>query len=123
MSKSIYEAIPRSRMNQHSPELQEELLKWRGKYCENGTHFIGGARVDLPVNGMLAMIARRTPFLIYDLPELKERVPTAFVDGVRCYFRTPSSGSWCWRNYRVVDPFRFSSGTKWSICVVRIPPG
>lgn len=86
MTQSLFDIIPRSRLNQNSAELQEELLMWRAKFCETDAVFQNGTRADIPSFGMLSMLARRTPFLIYDLPELKEKVPTAFVDGVRCYF-------------------------------------
>lgn len=76
------EAMAKKKLNNFSPELQGELMDWVKSFVEQKTHFISGTneRVDYPRFGMLADLLGRTPVRIYDLPELKLRCDTAFVD-------------------------------------------
>lgn len=69
--------------NQH---LYRELELVMRDFCEIRTVFRGSKRVDVPAYGISSEYALRTPFLIYDLPELTDACPTAFTDGFRVFF-------------------------------------
>ena len=81
-AKRAGDALAKKKLNNFRPELQSRLNDWVKKYCERATYFLhgNGQRIDYPVHGMLAEIATRTPFRVYDLPELKLECDTAFVD-------------------------------------------
>lgn len=88
-AKAAANAMAKRKLNQNSPELQEILEDYVSKFIENDTYInpATGARYDFPREGMLAEIVARTPVRVYDLPELKERCATAFVDTTgRMYF-------------------------------------
>lgn len=70
----------RGRLNLHAGDLQEDVARRVEEFNAMTTIFIGGQRHDIRANGMLSDIVASTPVLIYDLPELKMRVNTAFVD-------------------------------------------
>jgi len=69
------------KLNTNNLHLQEVLEDYRDKFLEVRTH-IGarGIRHDYMREGLLGEIVSRTPIFIYDLPELLDRVKTAFVD-------------------------------------------
>lgn len=70
----------RERLNQFSSELQYDAEDHRQDFVMDTTVFVSGSRLDIPRFGMLSDVFRRTPVVVYDLPELKMRVNTAFVD-------------------------------------------
>lgn len=70
----------RGRLNLNSGHLQEELALWVEKFNAIEARYVRGERYDVRANGMLSDIVASTPVIIYDLPALKLRVPTAFVD-------------------------------------------
>lgn len=71
-----------AKLNNDHPELQGRLNQWVLEYTARITHFIPstGERIDYPRFGMLAELMSKTPARVYDLPELKMHVDTAFVD-------------------------------------------
>lgn len=68
------------KLNTHAQDLQLELEEVRDEFLEVRSHYIGRERHDFLRNGLLGEIVARTPIFIYDLPELKSHVNTAFVD-------------------------------------------
>ncbi len=42
--------------------------------------------IQVPRYGLLSLMARRTPFYVYDHPALEKKWPTAFTDGVHVFF-------------------------------------
>lgn len=68
------------RLNANAQDLQDEIESIRDEYLEVVSVYISGVRHDIMRHGMLAEIVSRTPILVYDLPELKDEVNTAFVD-------------------------------------------
>lgn len=83
--KGVEEALGIGRgnkkLNADHLHLQEQLEDYRDRFLEVRTH-IGsrGIRHDYMREGLLGEIVSRTPIFIYDLPELLDRVKTAFVD-------------------------------------------
>lgn len=69
------------RLNASAQDVQYEIDEVRDEYLQIMNVMIDGVRHDVMKNGMLGEIVGRTPIIVYDLPELKELVPTAFVDG------------------------------------------
>lgn len=77
----------RGRLNLHAGDLQEDVMRRVEEFNAITTVFVRGDRYDIRANGMLSDILVNTPVLIYDLPELKMRCDTAFVDTTgRMYF-------------------------------------
>lgn len=70
----------RGRLNLHAGDLQEDVARRVEEFNQMTSIYVGGQRHDIRANGMLSDIVASTPVLIYDLPELKMRVNTAFVD-------------------------------------------
>ncbi len=71
----------RRKLNENSPELQDLVEDWHQRFLETrALNPSSRDRVDYPRFGMLAEIMSRTPVRIYDLPELKARCNTAFVE-------------------------------------------
>lgn len=68
------------RLNTNAADLQDAILDVRDEFLEVRTTVINNVRHDFLRHGLLAEIVSRTPILVYDLPELKEIVDTAFVD-------------------------------------------
>jgi len=68
------------RLNEHNLDLQDAIEDIRDEFLELRTLYIHGLRHDVMRNGLLGEIVARTPILVYDLPELKLHVNTAFVD-------------------------------------------
>jgi hypothetical protein len=68
------------RLNTNAADLQDAILDVRDEFLEVRTTVINNVRHDFLRNGLLAEIVSRTPILVYDLPELKQIVDTAFVD-------------------------------------------
>lgn len=69
------------RLNTHSVDLQIAIDEVRDDFLELRTVWHLGERHDVPRYGLLAEIVKRVPILVYDLPELKRKCDTAFVDG------------------------------------------
>lgn len=68
-------------LNTHHAHLQEELNDYRDDFLEVRSYFDDrNMRHDFLREGLLGEILSRTSVLIYDLPELLARIPTAFVD-------------------------------------------
>lgn len=75
------EKLAKRKINNNSPELQERLMDWVDKFVEMVPHFLpNGQRYDYPEYGSLAEMMKKAPARVYDLPELKAHVDTAFVD-------------------------------------------
>ncbi|MEJ6002780.1 VWA domain-containing protein [Paucibacter soli] len=68
------------RLNTHAHDLQEQIEVVRDDFLEMRSLYIGRERHDIMRNGLLGEVVSRTPIFIYDLPELKAKVSTAFVD-------------------------------------------
>lgn len=75
-------SLAKRKLNMNSGHLQERLQEWVGKFLERVTYFSpsNGERIDYPRYGMLSELLAKTPCRVYDLPELKARCDTAFVD-------------------------------------------
>ena len=67
-------------LNTHCEDLQWSIEDIRDEFLELRTIYINDVRHDVMRNGLLGEIVSRTPILVYDLPELKDQVDTAFVD-------------------------------------------
>jgi len=67
-------------LNTHCEDLQWAIEDIRDEFLEIRTLYISGVRHDVMHNGLLGEIVSRTPILVYDLPELKAKCNTAFVD-------------------------------------------
>lgn len=69
-------------LNNNAHDLLDDLMKHKSRYEEiayiNPLDYKN--RIDYHKNGMLAEILKRTPVYIYDHPEIKREVNTAFVD-------------------------------------------
>lgn len=68
------------RLNTHSHDLQDDIEDIRDEFLKLVSIYVAGVRHDVMRNGLLGEIIARTPILVYDLPELKAVVNTAFVD-------------------------------------------
>lgn len=69
------------RLNTNAHDLQDRVYDLRDEFLEvQSVPMAGGQRMDYMRNGMLGEIVSRTAVLVYDLPELKQKVNTAFVD-------------------------------------------
>lgn len=68
------------RLNTHAGDVQMRIEDARDDYLEVVTVYLNLERHDMMKNGMLGEVVSRTPILVYDLPELKRKVDTAFVD-------------------------------------------
>lgn len=84
---TVEEAVGGKRLlsdeNQHLYRSLELIVR---DFCEIRTVWHDNKRIDIPAYGISSEYALRTPILIYDLPELVEKVPTAFTDGFRVFF-------------------------------------
>lgn len=68
------------KLNTSALDLQEEIEQVRDDFLEVKSVYIGRERHDFMRNGLLGEVVSRTPIFVYDLPELKRKVDTAFVD-------------------------------------------
>lgn len=68
------------KLNTNAQDLQLEIEEVRDAFLEVRSVYISKERHDFLRNGLLGEIVARTPIFIYDLPELKAHVDTAFVD-------------------------------------------
>ena len=80
--KSVISALGLShkRLNTNAGHLQDAIEDIRDDFLKIIALDVGGVRHDVMKNGLLGEIVARTPILVYDLPELKRVVNTAFVD-------------------------------------------
>jgi hypothetical protein len=69
------------RLNTHAVDLQIAIDEVRDDFLDIRSIWHLGERHDVPRYGLLAEIVKRVPILVYDLPELKRKCDTAFVDG------------------------------------------
>lgn len=80
MEKALGIGKGNKRLNTNAFDLQDRIELVRDDFLEVRSVYIGRERHDFLRNGLLGEIVARTPIFIYDLPELKAIVPTAFVD-------------------------------------------
>jgi hypothetical protein len=76
------------KLNNNHAHLDEDMRLWQEEFCRIKTYVdpTTGKRIDYPENGMLGYMMGSVPIMIYDLPELRARVDTAFVTPTRHMF-------------------------------------